>query len=126
MPEIYNVKFQGFSHVVEKESDKQKGKLTNVKVTRLDDIPFITTLEKIHAVKIDVENFEYHVLKGAEKTIRQHKPVIFCEIWDDDKRLQTLNHLVTDLGYQVKVFNNHKWEDFSGQKASNFLFIHEI
>ena len=124
IPEFYKVKFQGFSHVVETDSDKKKGELIRVNVKRLDDIQTITDLNVIHAIKIDVENFEYHVLKGAEGIIRKHRPVLFCELWDDEKRSQTINYLENELGYQVKVFKAHQWEDFTGQQASNFLFIH--
>jgi FkbM family methyltransferase len=124
MPDFYKVKFQGFSHVVEKESDRKKGELFHVQIRRLDDIPVIKNLTVIHAIKIDVENFEYQVLKGAEGMILKHRPVLFCELWDDEKRLRTLNYLENELGYRVKVFNNHQWEDFSGQQVSNFLFIH--
>jgi FkbM family methyltransferase len=124
MPEFYKVKFQGFSHVVEKESDKKKGELFSVNIKRLDDIDAINKLPVIHAIKIDVENFEYKVLQGAEALVRQHWPLLFCELWDNEKRSQTINYLEKDLGYHVMVFEDHQWKDFTGQQSANFLFVH--
>lgn len=44
---------------------------------RLDAV--IGSGEKIKLIKIDVEGFEFHVIKGAEQTIRHHKPVMVVE-----------------------------------------------
>jgi hypothetical protein len=37
---------------------------------------------KISVVKIDVEGYELHVLKGMEDIIWIHRPVIIVEIWE--------------------------------------------
>ena len=52
----------------------------NVKVTSLDKQ--LANAEKIDLIKIDVEGFELHVLKGANNLLRKHSPVIFIEIND--------------------------------------------
>jgi FkbM family methyltransferase len=123
MPEFYHVKFQGFSHVVENEDHRKKGKLFDVPVQRLDDNRTIQDLRAIHAIKIDVENFEFHVLKGAENIIKRHKPLIFCELWDDDKKIKTISYLTLQLGYRVMVFENNQLVDLNGQSHSNYFFI---
>lgn len=38
-------------------------------------------LEGISLIKMDVENHEYHVLKGASATINRCRPLIIVEIW---------------------------------------------
>ena len=38
--------------------------------------------DQVDFIKIDVEGFEINVLRGAENTIRKHKPVMFIEISD--------------------------------------------
>ncbi len=123
MPVIYHAKFQGFSHVVEKESDKKKGELFTVPVQRLDDIQALQELPKIDAIKIDVENFEYYVLQGAEELIKRHKPVIYCELWNNEKRMLTINYLKNTLGYRVRVFEKNRLVDYTGQQVSDFYFI---
>jgi FkbM family methyltransferase len=123
MPVIHHVRFQGFSHVVQKESDKEKGDLFTVPVERLDDVRELQFIPKIDAIKIDVENFEYYVFKGATEIIKRHKPILFCELWENEKRSLTINFLKNKFGYQVKVFEKNKLVEFTGQRASNFFFV---
>jgi FkbM family methyltransferase len=122
MPVFYNVKFQGFSHIVERQSDSKKGDLFRVPVQRLDDIPALQKLTKIDAIKIDVENFEWYVLKGAALLLERHKPIIYCELWDDEKRTLTMNYLKDQFGYRVRVFDNNQLVEFTNQPVSNFFF----
>lgn len=58
-------------------------------------------------IKIDVEGYELHVLKGAEKTISIHKPVMVIEINDHTlKRTNTTREEIfkwlTDHGYTFR------------------------
>jgi FkbM family methyltransferase len=122
-PELFNVRLQGLSHIVEKEEGKIKGELYNVPVQKLDDILPLQNLPRIHAIKIDVENYEYFVLTGAENLLKLHKPIIYCEIWNNERKILTMQFLVDRLGYQVKVFVKDQWENYINQQASDFLFI---
>lgn len=55
-------------------SEKQ---LVTIKVA--DNIPEIQQLESLALIKIDVEGFEFQVLKGLQKTLKKHKPRIIFE-----------------------------------------------
>ncbi len=44
-----------------------------------DDIPEIQSLNSLALIKIDVEGFEFHVLKGLKQTLQKHKPRIIFE-----------------------------------------------
>jgi FkbM family methyltransferase len=123
MPVINDVKMQGLSHVVENEADKESGIVFTVPVQRLDDFPELQALPKIDAIKIDVENFEYHVLKGAFEILSKHKPIIYCELWNNEKRTLTINYLKQQFGYQVKIFDKNQLVDFTNQPVSNFFFV---
>ena len=60
-------------------------------------------------IKIDVQGYELNVIKGAENTIRKHRPYLFVEFEDDllqeagtsEKELQ---EKIESLGYVVKRF----------------------
>jgi len=62
------------------EAGKEKEK---IKIIPLDKI---LKKEKNPILKIDVEGFEYEVLKGAEKFIKNNHPDIIVEIWGDKTR----------------------------------------
>ena len=49
----------------------------SVKAERLDDI---FSGDRLDLIKIDVEGSEVPVLHGAERVIREHRPVILCEV----------------------------------------------
>lgn len=124
MPVINNVKMQGLSHVVETDDEQaaKEGILFNVPVKKLDDIPELQQLSKINAIKIDVENFEYPVLKGAEALLRKHKPIIYCELWKNERRDLTLRYL-QGLGYQIKVYDGRQLVNFDNQEVTNFILM---
>lgn len=83
----------GHTHVESDDPDRKiaGAELIPVTIKRLDDEIF----ENIDAVKIDVEGFEFAVLKGAEQTFRQHKPVVCLE---------------------QKPHNFYKWSQFDAAK----------
>ncbi len=124
MPVLDNVKMQGLSHVVETDDGDplNKGVTLRVPVKRLDEIKELLELPAIHAIKIDVENFEYPVLKGAKALLVKHKPVIYCELWKNERRDLTLNYL-RQLGYQVKAFDGKAMVDFTTQDVTNFILV---
>jgi FkbM family methyltransferase len=54
-----------------------------IAITTLDKFTKEHTIQKIDFIKIDVEGYEYHVLSGAEETIKKHRPAFFIELVDD-------------------------------------------
>lgn len=65
----------------------------DIRMERLDDYEF----ERIDFIKIDVETYEYELLKGAKKTLSKHSPVIFAEIYDD--YFSKVDNLLRSYGY---------------------------
>jgi FkbM family methyltransferase len=52
---------------------------TKKEMVHLDKLDDILAHQKVDVIKIDVEGYEYFVLLGAEKTLANHKPIIFIE-----------------------------------------------
>jgi FkbM family methyltransferase len=120
IPESGNSYIPGLSHVV--EAGEVTGKQFSVVVQKLDTIPTLQQLPKITAIKIDVENFEYAVLKGGEGLLRKHRPLIFCELWNNECRKLSID-LLASFGYKAMVLENGRLVNFTGQKVLNFFFL---
>ncbi len=125
VPIVSNVLMTGLSHNYQEESitEETEGEIITAIVKRLDDIPEIKNTEKVTAIKIDVENFEYYVLKGGQALINKHMPIIYSELWNNEVRTMTMDYL-TSKGYVVKIFDGVKLIDFTDEDSFvNFFFI---
>ena len=126
VPEINKVHMFGLSHVeVNGRYDEwNSGEVYKVRVARLDDITALQQEKKIAAVKIDVENFEFFVLQGGKQLLLQHKPIIYCELWDNEM-LDPVVDLMRSMEYDVMVFEGKKLDVFTSQPATNYVFVHK-
>jgi FkbM family methyltransferase len=127
LPVEHAVRFHGLAHVKhETIEENNEGELFQCSVRRLDDLfkdqenkPFAIT-----GIKIDVENFEYFVLKGAKKLLKKHMPLIYCELWENENRRKTIA-MLANLGYKTKVMEHKKLVTFDPGKhlTQNFFFV---
>jgi FkbM family methyltransferase len=85
-------------------TDGNHKQLVSVKVA--DNIPEIEALRSLAFIKIDVEGYEYHVLRGLALTLKKHRPRIIFE-YDDNYWAATGQSMIdchkflSDLGYQM-------------------------
>jgi len=121
MPIIDNVKMQGLCHFDNNETEK--GERFTLPVQKLDDISELQAAKAIGGIKIDVENFEFEVLTGAKNLLLKHKPIIYCELWANEKRTLTLNYLTNEIGYTVKIYDGEKLVPYINQEAMNFFLV---
>ena len=72
-----------------------------VPVVKLDDYAKEQKLTKVSFVKIDVEGFEFPVLRGMESILKQFKPIILCEIMPAAYSLldSNVNNLLEHMGW---------------------------
>ena len=79
----------------------------NVESQKLDNFNFAN---RISFIKIDVEGHEMEVIKGAEKTIKNNKPILLVEIEEQytKKNINDTLGYINSLGYNSFYFNDNK------------------
>lgn len=129
MPVIGSVKMQGLSHVVHSSiTENNEGRRFKMPVRKLDNIGELMIANKpVTAIKMDVENFEYFVLDGAKELLKKYKPLIYCELWENENRYKCFE-LVKGLGYQIKILVNGQLTLYTEEAAKkhstqNFFFV---
>ncbi|MFC2096492.1 FkbM family methyltransferase [Bacteroidota bacterium] len=121
MPESNKVYFHGLSHVKQGYSSED-GRSYNVEIKKLDDLEDFAKI-KISAIKIDVEEYEFNVLKGAEKLISKNRPMIYCELWEGENRTNNIG-FISNLNYRIFVNQNNNLTEYKDQNCChNFFFI---
>lgn len=58
-------------------------------------------IDKVGLIKIDVEGFEYQVLRGGYNTIKNSKPIIIIEIHPTNKYNKEIRQMLAELGYEL-------------------------
>lgn len=125
-PIVNGVKKQGLSQV-SNDPERYPGSSNTHKVSqkKLDSISEVSNL-KIGAIKIDVEGYEHFVLKGGISLIKENKPIIFCELWEEVNFTQC-TQLLLNVGYNIFYYKNEKLVPYQCDKPTkiiNFFFIH--
>lgn len=76
----------------------------NIPVVKVDTIPVIPTV-----ITMDVEGAEWEVLKGAERTLRDYKPIIYLSLHPEflfriyDKYSYEVRQWIKELGYNEEL-----------------------
>ncbi len=95
--------------------------------TTLDHFIDEQKISKVDLIKIDVENFEMEVFKGATSLFARYTPVVFCEIHMNSVREVFFKEFTEQYDYQVyAILNNALLEvsDFSERyNTRNFLLV---
>lgn len=122
LPFENKVYFQGLSHVKhESITELNDGKEFEVEMKTLDSL---FPNKNIIAIKIDVENFEYFVLKGGEMLLKTHQPIIYAELWDNENRTNCF-HLLKSMNYKTFVIDKNELVSYNSDihEKQNFIFI---
>ena len=56
----------------------------------------------VSLIKIDIEGYQAHALKGAKKTISASHPAIIVEIREKDASSDETKRILTELGYSIR------------------------
>jgi FkbM family methyltransferase len=124
MPVVNSVKNQGLSHVIHEElNDFNEGIMFSTLQRTLDSIAE-EIKNPFHAIKMDVENFEYFVLKGGIQSIEKFRPIVYCELWDNNNRAKCFE-IMEELGYRILILQRKKLIPFDKDihQNQNFFFV---
>lgn len=122
MPTDGKAKLQGLSHVKTAEiTEWNEGEEFEVEVKTLDEL-FANT--KIRGIKMDVENFEYQALLGAQKLLETSRPIVYTELWDNENRTNCFEFM-QKMNYRIEVLENGALVAFNPKAHShqNFFFL---
>jgi len=125
LPKVQNVRMQGLSHVVHEDlTEFNEGKRYKSAIYKLDDLELLQGETPISGIKIDVENFEYFVLKGGRDLIARDQPIIYAELWDNENRQRCFT-LMRELNYKIFVYQDGKMQNYYSEKhtTQNFFFL---
>jgi hypothetical protein len=65
-------------------------------------------LPRIDFIKCDVEGLEYQVFASMTQTLEAHHPILLCELFERNQRIQ-LFELLRPLGYRAYTLEKEKW-----------------
>ena len=80
-------------------------RLKDIEIKSIDDLYYNDLLKKPDLMKIDVEGFEYKVLKGAKRLLNEIRPKVVVEIHDVENGL-LVSDLMSKIGYSMKILGH--------------------
>ena len=113
---------QGLSHVKHKEiTEWNNGEEIKVEQKKIDDVFFDY---QVCGIKIDVENYEFYTLMGGINLIMKNKPIIYCELWDNENRKKCFE-FIKSLEYEIYILVKEELILYDSTKhhKQNFFFI---
>lgn len=78
-------------------------KTIEVQQISLDDFAFQQRVKKVDLIKIDVENYELNVFKGAAEILKNSSPVILVEIFVNEDKIDFFERYFKPLGYHFYI-----------------------
>ena len=122
LPTKGGAKMQGLSHVKHDSiTEWNEGIEIETPIEALDNL---FKDDRIQGIKMDVENFEYFVLKGGKQLLEKNLPIIYTELWDNENRQKCFRFL-SELGYSPFVIIDGAIVpfDLAKHQVQNFIFI---
>lgn len=96
---------RGMNRILEPEHEKH-GQFTILETTTLDSIVLQNNIKRVDVMKIDIEGYEMHAIRGAMEMLKRFKPVLFIEVGytrliNNKTSPNQLMKILEDLGYNI-------------------------
>jgi len=97
----------GMNRIIQDQSRIPDGiPAETIRITTLENSMRAIGIDKIDAIKIDVEGFEYQVINGSLELLKKNKPFLFIELIDDNLKNNNCNAnqfvgLLRALNYKI-------------------------
>jgi FkbM family methyltransferase len=100
LPIVHYARKHGLAHIKDPSNKDYNTGISEI--VRIDCLDNRTELKgiTITGMKVVAENFEYQIFEGAKKLLEKSKPLIYCELWNNDKR-ERVFELIKTLGFDV-------------------------
>jgi FkbM family methyltransferase len=124
MPVLDSVKSHGLCHIAdEKVEGFKEGIKMKVQMRKLDSMSNVIKV-KINFIKIVAQNSDRYIFPGARDMILKNRPVIYCELWNNENRRITMS-IIREMGYDIKIRSGTKLINFSNDLpyTENFFFL---
>jgi len=120
IPIVNGARMHALGHLEGVVADSQQREQLKVACCKLDDFGF----SRVTAVKLDVENSEYEVLSGAVQMLQRCRPVIYCELWNNENRRDSFQ-LLRSLHYTPHVVRSGRMIplDHINYPGEYFIFL---
>ena len=73
-------------------------------------------------IKIDVNGFEYDIIKSMLPQIKRDKPLIVLE---NNKEIKKISYLLKKINYKVYYNDNLQFKSYANQKVLDIFFINK-
>tara|TARA_Y100000590_G_scaffold398890_1_gene481640 strand:+ start:611 stop:1369 length:759 start_codon:yes stop_codon:yes gene_type:complete len=88
---------------------------TKIKLFKFKKIKY-----KIDLIKVDVNGFEYIIIKSMLSQIKRDKPIIVLE---NNSKINKISYILKNLNYRMYYNDNLKFKPFKNQKVLDIFFI---
>lgn len=99
------ISIAGSSSTIENCSNIKYSNTETVECITLDDYVTENNID-VGLIKVDIEGFEQEFLRGARKTIEQHKPILMISIYHKLDDLLNIKPMIEEwnLGYTFRIY----------------------
>lgn len=107
------------------DSHEPTGETITVNIGCLDQQSEFAS-ERLDALKVVAENYELEIFLGAQKIIERDRPIIYCELWPNEKRAPVLT-FVQSLNYRICIRVHNELVDYfpraNNYRGKHFIFL---